>query len=576
MFSKFKHIRSNIAALMVILIVFLIAITLISVYLYTKELFTNQILKDNKAIADKISIQIDNDLNSIQEYSNNIIYSDEIQSLMRQYYTESGFNYYSVSNDISLRLSRYSLLKSEIIFAMYIVDNTGKNQVSVSEVHGNINEQQWYREITEKEGADHFSHAYSNVKDAGIPIDIISYIAEFNDLNNPSEQLGSLIININYKALFSKLSKENDNNKPVYIIDQYNNVVFSNTDNQSDEKKFDYDILNNNEAVDSADFIYITCPIEKLEYIIIMELPKQEINSSISKIFQIIIMIFALSLIITIVLIFPFSKNLTKPITALSNGMNDVAEGNFDKTIQIEQNNELKEMADSFNNMTSKIKLLLAEIELGHQKEKEMQIKLFMSKINPHFIYNTLYSIVSLASKEGSMDIENLTKAFINILRRNIVVDETNISIKDEIEYLNNYIYILKYQYGDMISIEYNIDEEVLNYNLRPMILYPIVENSIFHGIAPKGKKGKVCVNINRNGEKLDIRISDDGIGMPESKLEEIKEHLNSYNSNAHVGLKSVFDRLKFFYGENNSFKIESKIKRGTTVSFSVHVGKLF
>ena len=575
MFSKFKHIRYNFAALMAILTIILIAITLVSVYLYTKRLFTEQILKDNKVIADKIATQIDNDLSSIQEYSDNIIYSDEIQSLMRRYYTEIGFDYYSVSNDISLRLSKYTLLKSEIIFSMYIVDNTGKNQVSVSEVHGNISEQQWYKEILSQEDSNQFSQAYSSVRDAGIPIDIISYVANFNDLNSPEEQLGSLIININYMALFSRLSQKNDYNKPVFIVDQYSNIIFANSDNTNAGMKFDYNILNNNETIKSDDFIYITCPIEKLDYIIIMELPKQEIANSISKIFMIIIMLFVLSLIITIVLIFPFSKSLTKPITALSEGMNDVAKGDFGKTIVISQNNELKEIANSFNNMTSKIKLLLEEIDKSHQKEKEMQIKLFMSKINPHFIYNTLYSIVSIARKEESSEIENLTKAFINILRRNIVADETKISIKDEMEYLNNYIYILKYQYGDMISIVYNVEDEILDYKLRPMILYPIVENSIFHGIAPKGKKGRVLVSIKNYGEKLGIVISDDGIGMPESKIEEIREHLNSQNSNDHIGLKSVFDRLKFFYGENNSFKIESAIKKGTTVSFSIDIEKI-
>ena len=568
MLFKFKHIRYNAAAFMIVLITALLLVVWGLVSFYTNRLFIEQILKDNKVITEKIAIQIDNDLTSVEEYSRNIIYSDEIQSLMRSYYKAQGYKYYSISNEINKKLSKYALLKSEIIYEMYIIEKDGVTEVSPFEYHGDTIGQKWYTEILENEEKKQFSRAYSSTRSAGIPINIISYVTRFNDLDNPDERMGSLIINLNYEAIFSKLGQEDTGSRTYYIIDSENEVVFTNEQEPSGEKEFDYTKYKNSEVIDSDEYIYISLPIEKLNYVLIAQLTKKEISNSIKQIYGIIILFFVLSLIATSALAFPISKKLTEPIIAMSNGMNDVAEGNFERTIQINQENELKEMADSFNNMTYEIRRLLEEIEDSHQKEKEMQIKLFMSRINPHFIYNTLYSIISLAGKEGSSEIANLTKAFINILRRNIVSDEKTISIKDEIAYLDNYIFILKYQYGDMISISYQVDDALLSYKLKPMILYPLVENSIFHGIAPKNEKGSVDVSIEKRGDRLYVVVSDDGIGIEPMRLEEIKDYLKSPGSNGHIGLKSVYDRLKFFYGEKSGFEIASEPGQGTVISF--------
>ena len=412
---------------MIVLITTLLLIVWGLVSFYTNRLFTEQILKDNKVITEKIAIQIDNDLTSVEEYSRNIIYSDEIQSLMRSYYKAQGYKYYSISNEINNKLSKYALLKSEIIYEMYIIEKDDVTEVSPFEYHGDTIGQKWYTEILENEEKKQFSRAYSSTRSAGIPINIISYVTRFNDLDNPDERMGSLIINLNYEAIFSKLGQEDTGSRTYYIIDSENEVIFTNAQEPGGEKEFDYTKYKNSEVIDSNEYIYISLPIEKLNYVLIAQITKKEISNSIKQIYGIIILFFVLSLIATSALAFPISKKLTEPIIAMSNGMNDVAEGNFERTIQINQENELKEMADSFNNMTYEIRRLLEEIEDSHQKEKEMQIKLFMSRINPHFIYNTLYSIISLAGKEGSSEIANLTKAFINILRRNIVSDEKTI-----------------------------------------------------------------------------------------------------------------------------------------------------
>ena len=133
---------------------------------------------------------------------------------------------------------------------------------------------------------------------------------------------------------------------------------------------------------------------------------------------------------------------------------------------------------------------------------------------------------------------------------------------------MDNYIFILKYQYGDMISISYQVDDALLSYKLKPMILYPLVENSIFHGIAPKNEKGSVDVSIEKRGDRLHVVVSDDGIGIEPMRLKEIKDYLKSSGSNGHIGLKSVYDRLKFFYGEKSGFEIASEPGQGTAISF--------
>ena len=144
--------------------------------------------------------------------------------------------------------------------------------------------------------------------------------------------------------------------------------------------------------------------------------------------------------------------------------------------------------------MQLEIKDLIQQNEQIHRQERELQFKYYMSKINPHFMYNSLNCVIYLVRKQKYRDIISFIRSLITILKTNVAAGDFPITIKEEEEYLLHYFDILKYQYNDSVTLALDIPEALAALRIRPMILYPLVENSVFHGIAPLGREGSVRV----------------------------------------------------------------------------------
>ena len=234
---------------------------------------------------------------------------------------------------------------------------------------------------------------------------------------------------------------------------------------------------------------------------------------------------------------------------------------------------ELTELTEIFNTMQSDIKALIVQNEESHKKERELQFKYYMSKINPHFVYNSLNCVIYLVRKQQYQDIISFIRSLISILKRNVATVDTSVTIKEEEEYLLHYFDILKYQYNDTISLALNISEELEDLRIASMIQYPLVENSVFHGIAPLGREGLVQVRIDEEGGVVRFCVSDNGVGMTEERLKEIVEYIEDsgpVNFYGNIGLKNVSDRLKLLYHSCSGLKFASEREGGTTITFAI------
>lgn len=282
-------------------------------------------------------------------------------------------------------------------------------------------------------------------------------------------------------------------------------------------------------------------------------------------IFLIILSCCLLSIVLSVVI----SKGISKPVRDLSKRMHEVGEGNFNVYIDYESKDEIGVLSRHFNEMVSQVRELIKKVYQEELLKQKAELKSLRMQINPHFLYNTLESINWMARMRGIPEIGKMVKALGDLMRASIG-GEDFITIKDEIRNIENYLTIQKFRYGDRIEAEMNIKHEILGIKIPKLILQPIVENAIVHGIENKIGNGKIIIEGFTKNRTLVLKVKDDGIGMDEevcSKILSDGYEAGNTGKHTHIGLKNVDRRIKMYYGDNFGVNIQSRKQCGTCVS---------
>ncbi|MCL5072480.1 MAG: sensor histidine kinase, partial [Actinobacteria bacterium] len=257
------------------------------------------------------------------------------------------------------------------------------------------------------------------------------------------------------------------------------------------------------------------------------------------------------------------------PITRLTKVMETAADGDLGVRIKINAIDEIQKLAGSFNKMMVRIQKLV-EKNSAIEKEKNLaEIKALQMQINPHFLYNTLNSIYSLSRQYDVKPIMDMTYSLSNLFRISFSQNEDLITIRDSIEHLEHYITIQKIRFKDKFNVIYDIEEEVYGFKIPRLMIQPLVENSIVHGIEKKKGRGEINIIAYKIDGMIKVIFQDDGVGIDEEKLEKIREVLENNevkNKEDMIALRNVNRRLKLNYGDRFGLNIFSVKGKGTTV----------
>lgn len=266
-------------------------------------------------------------------------------------------------------------------------------------------------------------------------------------------------------------------------------------------------------------------------------------------------------------------KNITKPLDCLSQDMKQFAKGNYGVRADIHSGDEIEQIANVFNKMVDNIQ---EQMEKNVQQEKEKrrsEVSFLMAQIKPHFIYNCLNSIIYMARQKKYEDIILFTRAFITVLQTSIKKKPTEeVLLLSEIEYLKNYLTLMSFRYGYSPQLISEVEPSCEDITIPALILQPIVENSILHDNGTGKRVNQIRVQAKCSKGRIEVHIKDDGAGIPQKKLEELRNQMKQKNTHTeiteHIGLMNVNERLKFCYGERSGIHIESVEKIGTDVWF--------
>lgn len=285
--------------------------------------------------------------------------------------------------------------------------------------------------------------------------------------------------------------------------------------------------------------------------------------------FQTILIMFSACLIIGLVMSIIFTKKVKKPIDNLVRHIEVVASGNFIKDESLESEDEIGSIGKVINGMVGQIKEL-TEKQMNVEKQKsKLELKMLQAQINPHFLYNTLDSIRWIAIIQKNSGIVKVVTSLSSLLKNMAKGLNDKITLKKELELLNDYVTIEKVKYVELFDLIINIDDESLyNSKIIKMTLQPLIENAIFYGIEPTGKSGQIIIDVSSQNSDLYIVITDNGMGIASDKLEEILRCNNSNKGNhmSGIGLFNVNRRIKLTYGEEYGLTIESEIGKYTKI----------
>jgi len=287
---------------------------------------------------------------------------------------------------------------------------------------------------------------------------------------------------------------------------------------------------------------------------------------------QLIYILAMMTLLLAVILISSvISREITRPIRELKDAMQLVEKGEFAKAnVDITANNELGSLTKSFNIMTEEIEHLIEQNVIEQQEKRRSEIKALQAQINPHFLYNTLDSIIWMSEAERNEEVVEMTSALARLFRQTISNEKEEVTVYEELEYVRNYLTIQQMRYKDKLEYQIDIEPEIQSVKIIKFAVQPLVENAIYHGLKYKETKGCLFVKGYRDNQNVCIEICDDGVGMNEETLNHIfDEKITDFKKNG-VGVNNVQQRLKLYYGEAYGITFQSEPGVGTTGKITI------
>lgn len=268
---------------------------------------------------------------------------------------------------------------------------------------------------------------------------------------------------------------------------------------------------------------------------------------------------------------------ITRPLKVLKGSMEKVEKGNFESaSIESFPNNEIGAISNAFNIMTSRIRQLMEQNVYEQEQKRKSELKALKSQINPHFLFNTLDSIIWMAEGKKNKEVVLMTSSLARLIRQSINNEDEIIPLWKEIDYTKSYLTIQKMRYKDKLEFAVEVEADIREEGIINLVLQPIVENAIYHGIKHKEGKGQITVTGTREEGNIVLRVRDDGIGMDEDTVKHIfdRSKEREKEKKGGVGVYNVNMRLQLYYGEEYGLSFESEVMKGTTVTFRIPLEK--
>lgn len=306
--------------------------------------------------------------------------------------------------------------------------------------------------------------------------------------------------------------------------------------------------------------------IQKTGWYIAAEIPKDYFTRDLNFFSMILLISCFISLGIITPIYSYWITHTMHPLQKLTEEMENLGKGEFGRSVQKIPNNEIGTVILHFNEMSCNIRTLLERTEKFEREKTKIEIRALQNQINPHFLYNTLNTVKWMAAVIDAENIVECIVALNKILRPIFSSQEETHTVRQELDYLQNYVTILNFRYGNNISFKVDVDEALMEENIIRFILQPLVENAVTHGFM-SNETGSIQIKARREGEKLIFLVQDSGVGISPACLTELRDKIeHNREDSGGIGLQNVNQRLRLHFGSEYGLTIESDPGHGTSI----------
>lgn len=263
---------------------------------------------------------------------------------------------------------------------------------------------------------------------------------------------------------------------------------------------------------------------------------------------------------------------IIQPISQLNQATEKIAQGDFNARAQADSEDEVAELAVSFNKMAGSMQSLIDKVKEDERKMRKADLRLLQEQIQPHFLYNTLDTIVWLIESNEPDEAVTMVVTLSDFFREILSKGKEFISIKEEEKHISSYLQIQEMRYRDILEYDIQLDQVIYKYQILKLTLQPVVENALYHGIKYKRAKGCIHIHGEKEGDIIRLTVRDDGVGMDEDELEQLRQQIEKpcQETEKGFGLANVNERIHMYFGPEYGMKIQSQKGKGTTVEIVI------
>ncbi|MFC4599469.1 sensor histidine kinase [Cohnella hongkongensis] len=596
-FTREMNLRSKLLLLFTLLILFPLSLQGVVTYRHfsaTVDQKTEQFTVD---IVRQINANLDRLLKDFERLSMMPLYDQMVLSILGKYDGEMGSGVWASSDDymkMKLYTSANAYDRAEI-HGIHLISNSGiffsnVDSMAVDSVWDS-RQDEWFSEVDRSDGAwvlipPHAPSYYS--VNSGEP-----YISVGRKIRDPDtlRPLGFILIDIKldaFRSILSNLNFEQDAN--VIVMDSRRRLIFN---YPSEGAPSAYaDLLKHHQpqpyesnrkiVLGGQPYLYVQHHSGYSGLSVVSLTPIGVIQKESRELGTFTLWFAALCVAVVTLLAVIVSYRITRPLIELKKNMIRVEQGKFDRRVAVYSKDEFGQLGRGFNKMTEEINRLFNEVFVLGIREKEAELAALQSRINPHFIYNTLESISMTAIRSNNAEVSDMVSALGKLLRYTIDKADRLVPLYEEIRFVQSYVRIQQLRYGERLKVEYDIDDKANLIVVPKLILQPLVENAVYHGIDEAERGGTVWISALRIADMLLITVRDDGKGLPEQEIAALNEQLRtppSYqgwqrDDGGGLGLVNIAQRIMLIYGDRGELTVDGSPGQGLAVTISIRLGE--
>ena len=573
--AYFESFRVKIFLIIVSIMTALALVTTISMYLMATKSLMNQAATITETNM-KLEISVVNSIfHSVEYYAKEMAVSEELRKLCsiddQWDYQTAAEKYRQVKTFAEQKmtsLERNNLINSNITMAIYII-----NQKTVFDIKSTFYENVKSENISFlKDYEERLDHWVSTPRVNGVnlyPSGMTEKYPEtmvskcFPIMDESGKKIGVLAAQVNsevFENYFSNTQKGlsgetiviDETGLPVLYSNRRLYEHFSECLDENLEMRSRWKTI----KLGAKEYMLIQGDVENIRAKLFIFIPMQDILFNISVLTKFLLLICFIVLLVSILCTAVISRYFYRPIGILKSSMHQVKDGNLSVTIAETRKDDFQDIYDTFNDMTCRLEQLIQTVAEERTLNESAELRLLQEQLNPHFLYNTLDSIYSIAKIHKEDQIAEIVAAMSRFFRVSLSNGKNIVTMAEAADIARSYLIIQKIRFGNRINYSIEIEEGLAKVQVPKLLLQPIVENSIYHGIERKKGGGTIQIRISFLDEFCCIKVADDGIGMETEQLEEIKKQLYSDEVCQYFAVRNLAKQLRILYKGKERFRI--------------------